>query len=58
VEARLHRARALLRARLDAALDVSTHGVFAFAGHRCDRIVAAVMARISPCRARSSPPPR
>jgi RNA polymerase sigma-70 factor (ECF subfamily) len=58
VKTRLHRARALLRARLDAALDVSTHGVFAFAGHRCDRVVAAVMARISPSRARSSPPPR
>jgi RNA polymerase sigma-70 factor, ECF subfamily len=51
VKTRLHRARGLMRARLDAALDVSTHGVFAFAGHRCDRIVAAVMTRITPCRA-------
>jgi RNA polymerase sigma-70 factor (ECF subfamily) len=47
VKTRLHRARALMRARLDATLDVSHHGVFAFAGHRCDRIVAAVMARIT-----------
>ncbi|HEV7732867.1 MAG TPA: RNA polymerase sigma factor [Candidatus Binatia bacterium] len=46
VKTRLHRARGLLRTRLDATLDVSTHGVFAFAGHRCDRIVTAVMARI------------
>lgn len=46
VKTRLHRARGLLRTRLDATLDVSTHGVFAFAGQRCDRIVAAVMARI------------
>ena len=46
VKTRLHRARTLLRARLDAALDVSSVGVFAFAGHRCDRMVAAVMARI------------
>lgn len=58
VKTRLHRARALMRSRLDAALDVSGHGVFAFAGHRCDRIVAAVLARITPSRARSSPPPR
>jgi hypothetical protein len=35
-----------MRTRLDAALDVSTHGVFAFAGHRCDRIVAAVFKRL------------
>lgn len=46
VKTRLHRARNLLRTRLDAALDVSTDGVFAFAGRRCDRIVAAVMERI------------
>jgi RNA polymerase sigma-70 factor, ECF subfamily len=46
VKTRLHRARALMRSRLDAALDVSRLGVFAFAGHRCDRTVAAVMARI------------
>ena len=46
VKTRLHRARGLLRARLDATLDVSNAGVFAFAGRRCDRMVAAVMARI------------
>jgi len=46
VKTRLHRARSLLRTSLDATLDVSVDGVFAFAGHRCDRIVAAVLARI------------
>jgi RNA polymerase sigma-70 factor, ECF subfamily len=50
VKTRLHRARALLRTRLDAALGVSAHGVFAFAGHHCDRVVAAVMARIAATR--------
>jgi RNA polymerase sigma-70 factor (ECF subfamily) len=46
VRTRLHRARTLLRTRLDATLDISAGGVFAFAGERCDRIVAAVMRRI------------
>jgi RNA polymerase sigma-70 factor (ECF subfamily) len=46
VKTRLHRARGLLRTHLDTTLDVSTDGVFAFAGHRCDRVVAAVLARI------------
>ena len=46
VKTRLHRARSLLRRELDSALDVSVDGVFAFAGERCDRIVAAVLARI------------
>jgi RNA polymerase sigma-70 factor (ECF subfamily) len=46
VKTRLHRARALLRSRLDAMLDISVDGVYAFGGPRCDRVVAAVMARI------------
>jgi RNA polymerase sigma-70 factor (ECF subfamily) len=46
VKTRLHRARGILRSRLDAALGVSADGVYAFGGHRCDRIVAAVLARI------------
>ncbi len=46
VKTRLHRARALLRARLDATLEVAADGVFAFAGQRCDRAVAAVLGRI------------
>jgi len=47
VKTRLHRARTMLRTQLDATLDVAADGVFAFAGHRCDRIVATVMARIA-----------
>jgi RNA polymerase sigma-70 factor (ECF subfamily) len=62
VKTRLHRARALLRTRLDATLDVSSAGLFAFAGHRCDRMVAAVMARIgesaSGARAETATRPR
>jgi len=46
VKTRLHRARGLLRSRLDATLDVAADGVYAFGGGRCDRVVAAVMARI------------
>ena len=51
VKTRLHRARSLLRTQLGATLDVDADGVFAFAGHRCDRMVATVMSRI---RARAS----
>jgi RNA polymerase sigma-70 factor (ECF subfamily) len=52
VKTRLHRARGLLRSELDATLDVSADRVFAFDGHRCDRIVAAVLARIEAADAR------
>jgi RNA polymerase sigma-70 factor (ECF subfamily) len=55
VKTRLHRARSLLRRQLGAALDVAADGVFAFAGHRCDRMVATVMARI---RSRADEPSR
>lgn len=53
VKTRLHRARGLLRSRLDDVLGVSADGVYAFGGHRCDRVVAAVMARIG-----AAAPPR
>lgn len=46
VRTRLFRARGLLRAALARDLDVATGDLFAFAGSRCDRIVAAVMARL------------
>src|SRR5688572_17296317 len=46
VKTRLHRARALLRRDLDAALAVSRDRVFAFGGQRCDRAAAAVNFRI------------
>ena len=45
VRTRLFRARALLREALARDLDVATPDVFGFAGARCDRIVAAVLAR-------------
>ena len=48
VRTRLFRARALLREALARDLDAATAEVFGFAGERCDRIVAGVLAR---CRA-------
>ncbi len=46
VRTRLFRARTLLRSALARDLDVATGDVFGFAGTRCDRIVAAVLARL------------
>ena len=46
VRTRLFRAKALLRASLAQEIDVATTNVFGFAGERCDRIVATVLARI------------
>jgi len=46
VRTRLFRARALLRAALARDIDLATGDVFAFAGARCDRIVANVLARV------------
>ncbi|MEO8078617.1 MAG: RNA polymerase sigma factor [Acidobacteriota bacterium] len=45
VRTRLFRARALLRAGLAQDMDTAAADVFAFAGERCDRIVAGVLAR-------------
>lgn len=47
VRTRLFRARALLRAALQRDLDMAAGDVFGFAGARCDRIVAAVLARLA-----------
>ena len=47
VRTRLFRARALLRESLARDIDTATGDVFAFAGARCDRIVAAVVARLN-----------
>jgi RNA polymerase sigma-70 factor (ECF subfamily) len=44
---RLHRARALLRNHINARVGASVRQAFEFAGTRCDRLVAAVMARIT-----------
>lgn len=57
VRTRLFRARALLREALARELDVATGDVFAFAGQRCDRIVAAVLARTAGGAAGTPPPP-
>jgi RNA polymerase sigma-70 factor (ECF subfamily) len=45
VRTRLFRARALLRESLARDIDSAAVEVFGFAGDRCDRIVAAVLAR-------------
>ena len=47
VRTRLFRARTLLREALERDMDTARAGVFGFAGARCDRIVAGVLARIS-----------
>jgi RNA polymerase sigma factor (sigma-70 family) len=46
VRTRVFRARAMLRASLAEEMDVATGEVFAFAGARCDRIVAGVLSRL------------
>ena len=47
VRSRLFRARSLLREALASKIDLAVEEVFAFAGERCDRIVANVMRRIA-----------
>jgi RNA polymerase sigma-70 factor (ECF subfamily) len=46
VKTRFHRAQRLLRERLAGQFEQALPGAFEFAGERCDRIVAAVLARI------------
>ena len=46
VRTRAHRARALLRAALAREIDIATLDAFGFAGERCDRVVARVLARL------------
>lgn len=46
VKTRLHRARGILRRELLAKAGASTAALYAFAGERCDRIVANVLVRI------------
>jgi RNA polymerase sigma-70 factor (ECF subfamily) len=47
VRTRFFRARSLLREGLASAVDVALLDAFSFDGARCDRIVAAVLARLS-----------
>jgi RNA polymerase sigma-70 factor (ECF subfamily) len=46
VRSRFFRARGLLREALSKEIDIAYGDAFAFAGARCDRIVAGVMARL------------
>jgi RNA polymerase sigma-70 factor (ECF subfamily) len=46
VRTRFWRARSLLRESLASEIDLACEDAFGFAGERCDRIVAAVLARI------------
>ena len=46
VRSRLFRARSLLREALAAKVDLACEEAFGFAGERCDRIVANVLARL------------
>ena len=47
VRSRFFRARGLLREAISREIDVAFDEAFGFAGARCDRIVANVLARIS-----------
>ena len=48
VRTRFFRARSMLREQLAQKMDLATGDAFSFAGARCDRIVANVLARINP----------
>lgn len=50
VKVRLHRARALLRKRVDRTLGVEVRELYQFGGSRCDRIVRNVLARLTKTR--------
>jgi RNA polymerase sigma-70 factor (ECF subfamily) len=54
VKTRLHRARRQLRETLSREFASTLHDAFAFDGARCDRITAAVMARLAPAAAPAS----
>jgi RNA polymerase sigma-70 factor (ECF subfamily) len=57
VKTRLHRARALLRNYITARIGVVARESFQFAGARCDRTVATVMARLTAPHTRRTPSP-
>jgi RNA polymerase sigma-70 factor, ECF subfamily len=48
VRTRLFRARSLLREALAQKIDLACEDAFSFAGARCDRVVAQVLARLNP----------
>ncbi|MES2790817.1 MAG: RNA polymerase sigma factor [Planctomycetota bacterium] len=47
VKVRLHRARTMLRERIDERIGVGVRQLYQFGGERCDRIVRAVLARLA-----------
>lgn len=48
VKTRLHRARGLLRDLIEKRVGEQVDGAYAFDARRCDRVVAAVLARLPP----------
>lgn len=48
VRTRFFRARSLLRESLASDIDITLSDAFSFDGERCDRIVAGVLAKLSP----------
>jgi RNA polymerase sigma-70 factor (ECF subfamily) len=46
VKVRLHRARLLLRQKIDDQIGISVRQIYQFGGERCDRIVKAVLERL------------
>jgi RNA polymerase sigma-70 factor (ECF subfamily) len=55
VKTRLHRARAMIRRSVTAQIGDVAAGAFQFLAPRCDRVVAAVLARISQSAIASNP---
>lgn len=49
VKTRLHRARVMIRRAVTAQIGEAAAGAFQFQAPRCDRVVAAVLARIGTC---------
>jgi RNA polymerase sigma-70 factor, ECF subfamily len=47
VKTRLHRARAMIRRSVSSRIGKAATGAFQFQAPRCDRVVAAVLERIS-----------
>jgi RNA polymerase sigma-70 factor (ECF subfamily) len=56
VRSRFFRARSLLRESLEHTFDLALQGSFAFAGARCDRVVAAVLKRLAAAHPVAGPP--
>lgn len=47
VKTRLHRSRSMLRRDLERRMGPALTAAYSFLGHRCDRVVAAVMQRVT-----------